>query len=446
MATAEAQVKPEELLAELRKQGASNAEAIAEIKKTHEALVEKLGAPDFSGLRASSDATAAYWQASESKNYRISRAKNYPVDLRRLPKNYRPAGPGHEHWPTYGDFLVDVIKGGSDFEGRIKSHTAPLYDRSMRKAIEGMSTTVGSDGGFFVMPEFSETMFERAYESPLFGRLSMFTVGGNNMTFRRSAETSRVAGSRAGGIQGYWVDEGATITDTKPKTKTLSLKLLDLFVMVYLTNDLVEDASAVEQFVRDEAGKEIAFMLDEAVIRGSGVGQPIGILNAGATISIAKETGQTATTIWSENIDKMWARRYAGSNNYVWLTNQDTHPQLQQMQQILGTSGAVLYRPPTGLAGSPYATLKGAPLLDGIEQCSTLGTQGDIILADLAQIVGITKGGIAQAESIHVQFVTDQKALRFKMRVNFRPWEDTPVTPNQGSATQSSFIMLDTRS
>lgn len=445
MATAEAQVKPEELLAELRKQGASNAEAISEIKKSQEAITKRLDEPDFSGLRAANDSTVSYWQSGDSKQYKLNRAKNYPIDVRRLPKSYRPAGPGHKDWETYGDFLVDVIKGGQDFDQRIKSHTAPLYDRGVRKAIEGMSTTVGADGGYFVMPEFSDVMFERAYQSPLFGRLSTYTVGGNNMTFRRSAETSRVAGSRAGGIQGYWVDEGGTITDTKPKTKTLSLKLLDLFVMVYLTNDLAEDATAVEQFVREEAGKEIAFMLDEAVLRGSGVGQPIGILNAGATISIAKETGQAAATIMAENIDKMWTRRYAGSNGYVWMTNQDTHPQLQQLQQSLGTGGGMLYRPPGGLADAPYATIKGAPLLE-VEQCSTLGTQGDLVLADLAQIVGITKGGIAQAESIHIKFDTDQKALRFKMRVNFRPWEDTPVTPNQGSATQSSFVMLDTRS
>ena len=87
MATAEAQVKPEELLAELRKQGASNAEAISEIKKSPEAITKRLDEPDFSGLRAANDSTVSYWQSGESKQYKLNRAKNYPIDVRRLPKS-----------------------------------------------------------------------------------------------------------------------------------------------------------------------------------------------------------------------------------------------------------------------------------------------------------------------------------------------------------------------
>ena len=42
--------------------------------------------------------------------------------------------------------------------------------------------------------------------------------------------------------------------------------------------------------------------------------------------------------------------------------------------------------PPGGLSGQPYGTLLGRPVIP-IEQCSTLGTVGDIILADLKQFI-----------------------------------------------------------
>lgn len=416
-------------VAELRKQGASIAEAVGEIKKSHEGISKRLDAPDFSGLRASND-SISYWEPTDEKvKLRLGKSHHYPIMPKMLPSGYKPFG----EFKSFGHFLQDGYR----------NHKQPAFEERMTKAIQGLSESVASEGGFFVMPEFSTRLFERVYSNDLFGRLTGFTVGGNNMTFLRSAETSRATGSRAGGVQGYWTGEGDTITKSKPKVKDLTLRLKKVAIVVYLTNEVRDDATTLEQFVTKACSDEFDFMLGDAVVRGNGVGQPLGMLNAGALISIAKETGQAAATIVTENIDKMWQRRFAGGN-YVWLLNQDTHAQIQQLSQAVGTGGALLYRPPGGLSSAPYATLKGAPVIE-TEFNSTLGAQGDIILCDLSQIVSISKGGIAQAESMHVEFLTDQTALRFTMRVDFRPWEDTPITPYQGSSTQSSFVTLDVR-
>jgi len=420
-ATAEAP-KWETEVAKLTEQGATLVEAVSELKKA-------LDKPDFSGLRASHDALS-YWQPSdEAVKVRLSKRMDYPVMPQHLPPGYKP----NNEFKSFGGFLQDGYRG----------HKLPEWQGRMTKAIQGLSESVGSDGGFFVMPEFSNRLFERVYSNDLYNRLTGFTVTGNNMTFLRSAETSRVTGSRAGGIQGNWLGEGETITKSKPRIKNLTLRLKKLAIIVYLTDELLADATTMEQFVIKAVTDEFNFMLGDAVIRGNGVGQPLGMLNAGALLSIAKEAGQAGATLVAENIDKMWQRRFAGGN-YVWLLNQDTHAQLQQLSGAVGTGGQLLYRPPGGLSSAPYATLKGAPIIE-TEFNSTLGTQGDIICADPAQIVSISKGGIAQAESMHVEFLTDQTALRFTMRTDFRPWEDTPVTPYQGTSTQSSFVTLDTR-
>jgi HK97 family phage major capsid protein len=119
---------------------------------------------------------------------------------------------------------------------------------------------------------------------------------------------------------------------------------------------------------------------------------------------------------------------------------------LHLMTLGIGTSGTVVYMPPGGLSGAPYATLQGRPLL-ATEFNATLGTQGDLIKADLGQMLSISKGGIMSAASIHVEFLTDQLALRFIMRLNAQPWESAPITPYKGTSnTQSNFVALDTRS
>ena len=100
--------------------------------------------------------------------------------------------------------------------------------------------------------------------------------------------------------------------------------------------------------------------------------------------------------------------------------------------------------PPSGLSGAPYGSLGGRPLKP-IEFAGTVGSLGDIVLADLSQVLSISKGGIAQAVSMHVEFLTDQLALRFTMRMNATPWENSPITPFKGTNTQSSFVCIAAR-
>ena len=46
-----------------------------------------------------------------------------------------------------------------------------------------------------------------------------------------------------------------------------------------------------------KAGEKIAFKINDAIINGTGVGQPLGIFNATALVSQAKEGSQAADTV-----------------------------------------------------------------------------------------------------------------------------------------------------
>ena len=75
----------------------------------------------------------------------------------------------------------------------------------------------------------------------------------------------------------------------------------------------------------------------------------------------------------------------------------------------------------------------------------TLGTQGDIGLADFSQYLIGDKGGIKVATSIHLRFDYDETAFRFVLRYDGQPWWLSALTPRRGTSTLSPFVVLAVR-
>ncbi len=177
---------------------------------------------------------------------------------------------------------------------------------------------------------------------------------------------------------------------------------------------------------------------------------PEGILNLDALVSVAKETDQAAKTILVENIVNMRARLWAsGRTNSVWLINQDIEPQLHLMSLPVGTGGIPVYMPAGGLSGTPFDTLYGRPVIP-IEQCSTLGTVGDIILTDLTQYIVGTRGTLEGDMSMHLKFDYRQMAFRWIMEIDGQSRWASALAPFKGNATASKatlspFIVLAAR-
>lgn len=322
-------------------------------------------------------------------------------------------------------------------------------DPRLFNAASGMSESVSSDGGFLVQQDFAAELLQDVFNTGMLAaRCRRIQLSGNSNGIKINGidETSR-ASNRYGGVLAYWIDEAAEKTATKPKFRQIELSLKKLIGLCYATDELLQDAVALEQTIRTAFAGEFGFRLDDAIVNGTGAGQPLGLLNAGSLVSVGAETGQAATTIVAENIVKMYARRFAPqTGNYAWYYNQDIEPQLYTMSLAVGTGGVPVYMPPGGLSQSPYGTLMGLPAI-AIEHCATLGTQGDIILANFRDgYVLAEKGGIASDMSIHVRFIFDESTFRFVMRVDGEPVRASALTPYKGSNTQSHFIVLDTRS
>lgn len=322
--------------------------------------------------------------------------------------------------------------------------------RLVKNAALGGNEGAGEDGAFLVEPEHSPELVKRTYElAQIANRCQRKPIGSNRLTTNYVNETDRSTGSRAGGVQGYWINEAGTITASAPKLGQMEWKLKKLAGLYYASEEVLEDATALESFATDAFGDEFAWLLDEAIMNGTGAQQPLGVANAACKVDVSKETGQAADTIVYENIVAMWARMWARSRaNAVWFVNQDCEPQLMTMALVVGAGGVPVYMPAGGVSATPYATLLGRPVIP-VEQCATVGTVGDIVLADMSQYQLVDKPGIKAAQSIHVQFLTDQRAFRFIYRVDGQPLWHSALTPANGvgggNDTLSPFVRLASR-
>lgn len=432
---------------ELAKLKADHADAKSRLKTIKE--MDDEAAKD----KADAEAESARLEAERIAKERASRTNNRltqpdagtpVITVAAQPKDHGEIG--RLGFNTLAEFAHEVRQSGVR-----KAPTERLinvFNNRDYAAVVGMNEGIPSEGGALIPPEFSQKIMERVYsQESLLSRCDQYTINTDSITFPRNAETSRASGSRFGGVRSYWRGEGTAPSTSMPKYGKFVLNLHKLIALAGATSELLKDVNApvLEQVLFNAFSEEINFEVNAAIVAGTGAGQPSGIKDAACSVSVSKETNQPAATIVPANIVKMWSRMWAGSRrNAVWLINQDTEPQLNLMSFGLGTAGVMMYSPPGGLSSAPYATLMGRPVIP-VEQCETLGTKGDIILADLSQYAVATQGGPMTAVSMHLYFDTDQMAFRVSYRIDGAPWWPSALTPYKGSNTQSCFVTLATR-
>lgn len=389
----------------------------------------------------------------EEINVKISREKELIEFERSLipsegnPGNAEPAiDPNQQQadeqkWESMGEFLRAVWRAG----------TGHLVDpRLVRSAVSGLNESVASEGGFLVQTDFAATLMAKTFDSTIlmnpagnYAGVSRIAVGANSNGVKIPAvnQTSRATGSRWGGVQVYWKEEGGTPTASKPEFRMIELVLKKLMGLVYASDESLSDATALESVVMAAFPDEMSFALQDAIINGTGAGQPLGILNSPCLVTITTGS-QAATTLTAGNLENLYARMWArGIPNSVWLINQDVWPQLFAAED---TNGNALFLRGGTLDGAPFGSILGRPVVP-IEQCASLGTKGDVIFADLSEYLWCDKGGLRADRSMHVKFLSDEETFRFIYRGDGKPAWNSALTPYKGNNTQSPFVCVETR-
>jgi HK97 family phage major capsid protein len=386
---------------------------------------------EIKGLKAKIEAQEALEEEKEGE----TQMENEPI--------YAEVKDNKGPFKNFGEQMLAVVK--SSIQG------APIDSRLVAiQNASGANEAIPSEGGFLVQKDFADEIIKNVFETgklaPLCRKVPI-SSGANGIKINGVDETNRGDGYRWGGVQGYWANEAATVTASKPKFRQIELTLNKLMALYYATDELLADASAMNSVLTEAFSDELRFKLDDAIFRGDGAGKPLGILSAGCLVSQAKETGQAADTIVFENVLNMWSRLVASSRaNSVWLVNQEAEPQLYGMYLAVGTGGVPVYMPANGISGSQYSTLFGRPVIP-IEHASAIGDVGDIVLADMSKYLLADKGGLNFASSMHVKFAYDEMTFRVTYRVDGQPVLASAITPYKGtsSRTLSSFVALAAR-
>jgi len=335
---------------------------------------------------------------------------------------------------SLADFAIAVKNAsvpGGQVDGRLLIGAAPSnYHQG----------TGGSSGeGYNIPPQMRAEIWEVVTgDDSLLNDVENEPTSGNSVDFLADETTPW----GASGVQASWRAEGAQMSASKQATQMETMRLHELYAFVLATGELLQDAPRLSSRLTRKAGQAIRYKMNEAFVNGTGAGQPLGWFTSSAKVTVAKESAQVADTVVAANVAKMYAR-VIDPGQSIWFINQDVLPQLLTM--TLGNN-SVYVPPASGFQNAPGGFLFGRPVRF-LENCATVGDEGDIQLVNPRGYYAITKtGGPEFAESIHLFFDYNVNAFRWIFRVNGQPFLSAPISPAKGSTTRSHFVTLAVRS
>jgi HK97 family phage major capsid protein len=214
--------------------------------------------------------------------------------------------------------------------------------------------------------------------------------------------------------------------------------------IIAATDEIINDAVALEQFVFDTMGKAIGWDLDRQIIRGNHADSLLGLLNSPAKIKIQKEIGQNANSLVLENCTKAVGRltpEALTSKSTVWIVNPEVLPQMYVMGLSVGAGGssvlpAYRFKGP----GESFDTFFSFPVIPS-EHCSILGDEGDCILVSLDRFLIATRS-LKKATSSSWGFLVDETAFRCVLRSWGQLDHAKTISPYLGGSTLSSVITI----
>ncbi|MBA7611602.1 hypothetical protein ES703_18830 [subsurface metagenome] len=335
------------------------------------------------------------------------------------------------HFKTFGEFLREIAYN-------------PGSGHLVRAEMEEGDP---EQGGFLLPTVMGELLWiDTLGSSVIYDKVRRVPMTSATQKFPRVVDTDHST-NLFDGLEFRFIAEKAQKTSTKPKIKEIELKARTVYAMTHVTNSLLQDSRpSVETMLRKMYSSGSSWKMDEMIFRGTGVGQPLGILSSGALITQAKESGQPANTIVWPNVLKMWSQIIpALQSGAFWYIHPSCTEQIMTMNIPVGTGGsAIMVETGGGIRPIPRSLL-GQPIL-WTEHASYLGALGDIILAvPAAYICGMRKKGLTIDVSTHLLFDKNETAFRGEMRVDGCAQIDETLKLRDGTHIVSPFVTLEAR-
>jgi HK97 family phage major capsid protein len=247
-----------------------------------------------------------------------------------------------------------------------------------------------------------------------------------------------------GGILATWTEEGTSKTQYDATFRQVSLVAHKLVCYTRSSDELLDDSAiALEALLRGPMGfvGAINWYEEYAFLQGTGAGQPLGVINAGATITIAAQQAPPApATIYTDLVNMLEA--FLPGANGVWYFNQRHLSDLMLANGPAGNAsylwGSMVNGQAPSILGYPYILTEKLP---------GPGTTGSILLADPKYyLIGDREATTIDTNVWGARFQYDETEWRAVHRVDGQPWLSTPLTLQDGVAQVSPFVILGAKS
>jgi len=347
-------------------------------------------------------------------------------------QNEQKAQQAQSDFKDGAEFMVAV------YNARKSNKYDPRLEALEKKDLSG---EVGISGGFLLPTQLRQDILTaRGEVSFLRSRAKIVPMSTRVIQYPALDYSQGAAGVSAffGGVQVYYTEDNAAITESQPRWKQVELHLRSLAGYCEIPNSLIQDSPiSLTSFLQGQNsfGGALAFKEDYDALRGAGAGKLLGILNSPAKLTVTRNASTDFKFVDAVTMKS----KMLMSGAPAWVINQSVMPKLYQ---FVDAGNNNLFLPAVrGVDGKPSDMLLGYPIL-WTEKLPALGTQGDVCLVDFAYYLLGDRGEIRMDIDTSFKFQNDQTAFKVVERVDGQPWLANTITLADGSTTVSPYVVL----
>jgi HK97 family phage major capsid protein len=336
---------------------------------------------------------------------------------------------------SFGEFLAAVRFNKNDQRLHFVEGVGAQTDDNGLQAEMRMDND--TQGGFMVPTQLRNTIMRVEAQSALIRPRAQVIPAGSppdaSITMPALDQSGTNPANMFGGVEVKWIAEGDEKPETDARLSEITLTPHEVAGFTTVTDKLLRNWAASDSFIRNLLSGAVDAAEDYAFMRGTGINQPLGVLNAGATKFINRTTANTVVYLDLLNMVSVLLMR---GGSPVWSAPQAALPKLATMQD---PEGHYIWKPDArdGFAG----TLLGYPLRWN-NRAPALGSKGDIVLADYQYYLVKDGSGPFIAASEHVKFTSNKTVIKIFWNVDGAPWMKAPIKEENGYEV-SPFIGLD---
>ncbi len=197
----------------------------------------------------------------------------------------------------------------------------------------------GALGGFSVPEEFSAWLSDHSLEDEVIrSRATVHDMQSPTKHVPAWDSLDKTGGQLYGGLSAVWVGELEENQPQEARMRSMTLQAKKLAIYANVSNELLQDGQDFENNLGRAMVNAMGYGLDEAFINGTGAGQPQGILNNPALMTVNR-TGFPSSAPGDTYIDLVNMYRClfkGGPGQPIWLMHPDVAPDLIVMTDATG--------------------------------------------------------------------------------------------------------------